>query len=806
MVFAFAACDIDDAAVIEKVELGAMEKSYVAEAAESTVDIQILSNGPFHIENVEGETTEWLTLSSNSGSGDQTITAYCDYNEEFKRMATLKICSDVDSRIDTIQIKQKGMIEAALKMENTSVIADGKGGVATATVSTNVPFEYMDVVTTYSDTTNAGWITDARIDGTTMSFTTEANTDPVVPRVASVDFSFTDGWGDKVAVLVNLVQRNSKEGLGRQISISEFKQGYATGKPVEEYVIIEGRVVSNRESGNAGENEQTTTSAIDYTGQERTVYLQTADGSEGLALICNTADDNVFSQYDLVQVLVQGATGVLHESPERCEIKGVTKAMVVSQIKGSKSDIPVKEKHLCDLTDKDIYTYVTLMDVEIPVRKGSLTPVNEGYALGTNAHRISKYPRLIRDINGDTSYLMTNTKCAYRSDGTRLPYGSGKISGVIVHERFSRFEWRDGADPLEMEDDPTLGFIGNYQIRHQSKEDVWGQMNDSVEDSFSGLLAEYRWWYPDMENEVCRPSYGENGWFTCTYQEKYTGSASKSYTQATYKQHMWGSGNYAYLGPTGNNASYYFGYNVGNKNGLGIVIDPAKEHYCTDNGLKNCLSYNPDGTLEWAGPYAEDPACGYGSLGWSAERAEEAAYINAINFNGSTSMRGKGNAYGGTFNGWASNFWWDSELQRGHAWMINFSAKGLSTSHLSLQISVLNTQQDWYSCRYWKAEYSTVSDSMDPKDDVNWHLLKEYTIPDVSVWANTLYSSIVAYKHINFDLPLELLDQENVYIRLMPTSDICSDGAEYANARYDDKTVNANHSSAIEYIAIRYNK
>ena len=31
-------------------------------------------------------------------------------------------------------------------------------------------------------------------------------------------------------------------------------------------------------------------------------------------------------------------------------------------------------------------------------------------------------------------------------------------------------------------------------------------------------------------------------------------------------------------------------------------------------------------------------------------------------------------------------------------------------------------------------------------------------------------------------------------------------GAEYANARYDDKTANANHSSAIEYIAIHYNK
>ena len=28
----------------------------------------------------------------------------------------------------------------------------------------------------------------------------------------------------------------------------------------------------------------------------------------------------------------------------------------------------------------------------VTVRKGAITPINEGYAIGTNAHRISKYP------------------------------------------------------------------------------------------------------------------------------------------------------------------------------------------------------------------------------------------------------------------------------------------------------------------------------------------------------------------------------------------------------------------------------
>ena len=39
---------------------------------------------------------------------------------------------------------------------------------------------------------------------------TVANPEPVRPRTASVSFSFTDGWGDSVAILVNFVQRNSE--------------------------------------------------------------------------------------------------------------------------------------------------------------------------------------------------------------------------------------------------------------------------------------------------------------------------------------------------------------------------------------------------------------------------------------------------------------------------------------------------------------------------------------------------------------------------------------------------------------------
>lgn len=809
-----AGCAYDDAEVIELVELGVnnASKEYVVEADQSSIEIEVFSNGPFHIERVD-ETTGWVSLSSEKGNGDQTILAECEFNDEFKRKAGIILCSDKDERRDTIYIKQKGLIEASLSMDNTSVIASGKGGDTDVKVKTNVPFEYMDVTVSYATEDSPEWITGVVInedpsggENCSMVFTTDANPDAVAPRTAAVRFSFTDGWGDNVSIQVNLTQRSSTEALGREITLKQFRDDYITGKEVTDYVIVEGIVVSNTPGGNAGENEQSTTSAIDYTGSKKTVYLESLDGSCGLALHTVTEDDNIFGQFDKVKILMAGTTGLMYENPDRYEVKNVTKAMVISQVKGSKADVPVKEKHMAELTDNDIYTYVKLKDVEIPIRKGAICPVNEGYTIATNAHRISKFPLLIRDINGNDMYMFTNTVCLYRNDGTRLPYGSGNISGVIVHERFSRFEWRDGADPMEMEDDPTLGYIGRYQIRHQVKEDVWGEMKDSVEDSFSALLTEYRFWNPDKENMVQRPTYGENGWLDHTYQPKYTGSDEKKYVQATYQQHMWGGGTYEYLGPIGNNASLLFGANFGNKNGIGCVLDLSKEHY--NETMKDLVSFNPDGTVEWCGPYATNTNAGYGAGGWPGNDAISTS-SPSINYNGSTSMRGKGNVYGSAFCSFASHYWWDDDTQRPYGWLINFSTKGISTSHLSMQISVMNTQQTFYSPRFWKAEWS-YQDEQDEAHDKDWHLIKEYTIPDVSVWANTLYSSIVGYKGMNFDLPLEILGHDNVYIRLVPTSDICSDGSDYANARLKDhssgKAENATHSSNLAYFAIRYNK
>lgn len=791
LVFGLAAisCSLDEAADIKLVELGTPLENNICfvEAAGGEYDVEVLSNGAYHVEFTEND---WLTLSALQGNGDGRIKLTATPNKEFKRMTSFVLCSDVDTRRDTVYVKQKGDIEASLSMDNTSLVLPGAGGQSTAAIRTNIPFSYLESSVAYNEFDNVDWLDLSKLSisgegaSQTISISSAPNTDPVSIRSASLYLSFVDGWGDKVALEILLMQKNSNEGLGVLKSFAEIRALYPNGGEVEEDYILEGVVVSNTEGGNAGENEQISASAIDYSGSQRTVYLQSLDGNYGFSLLTETQEDNIFKQFSKVQILLKGTEIYLFDQPVKYyQIKGIRKNMVASNERASDNEIVVKEKHFKDITDEDIFTYVRLKDVEFPVRKGSICPINEGYSTAGKSDRISKFPLLVRDINGDSFYMYTNTVCTYRNDGTRVPQGSGRIAGVIVHERFSRFEWKDGMDLLDMENDPELGNIGKYQIRHQTKGDIYDNMAMDFKDNFSELLVEYRYWNPDVEKGVQKPTYGDNGWFTHTYQQKYTGTESKDYTEEQYGQHMSAEVCFSYLGPIGL-AGSMFGSNTGNLNGLGIVLDSSKDRY--NQEMSEWVGEH-NGTMQWLAP--------------STSMADAEIPLRVANAGNGA---GKGWCSSDCYCAFRSLKWWDFDSNRGYAWMLNFSTKGIAKK-LSMQISVLNSSQKFYSPRYWRAEWSEV-DSMDPTMDAQWHTIDEYTVPDISQWTGTLFSSVVGYKAINFDLPEELLGKENVYIRLMPISVMCSSGGDYTDATITNDEEGDKHASSIDYIAIRYNK
>ena len=275
--FAFVSCSVDDSAKIPLVELGVRQNEYILEADGGEIDMEILSNGKYHIEYVSD--APWLTLASMDGNGDGQIRASVEMNEEFKRMVAIVLCSDVDERKDTVYIKQKGMLEARLEMSNTSVVLDGKGGESLTDITTNIPFEYMEVQTVYNGD-ETGWIESLTIEAAdensarrSLKIGVSANTDKTKVRMASVLMSYEDGWGEVSELLINLVQKNADELLGVVTPFYNIRYDYSTGTPVEDYIILEGVVVSNTENGNAGENEQSTTSSIDYDGSKKTVNM-----------------------------------------------------------------------------------------------------------------------------------------------------------------------------------------------------------------------------------------------------------------------------------------------------------------------------------------------------------------------------------------------------------------------------------------------------------------------------------------------------------------------------------------------------
>ena len=781
---------------IPLVKLGAGEKEFLLDETGGVLNIPVYSNGPYHLEMITTD-NDWLKLTLPSDlSSNGYIRAECDFNESFRRQVILSLCSDVDTRCDTVVIRQKGHKATVLSSLNRSLMTRGAGGEEAFEILTNIPSSQIESSITYTVEGESGsdWIKDFSIaekdaEKCEIKMVTEPNPSEEAPRTAQIRLRFTDGWGEKVSLLLNVIQRTSSETYGTVISMDELKYEVAeSGKRLDKYVIVEGIVVSSKEFRNAGENTQSSGVTIDYSCDQRTVYLESEDGSQGICLITTTVDENQLNLYDHVQVLLYDTMPVLNEDPFFLTISDVRYSMILSQRAGEAFDVPVKEKYIRDLTDDDIFTYVKLKDVEIPVRKGDLMPVNEGYTIAANGHRLSKYPRLLRDINGDDMYLYTNSTCRFRNDGDILPYGSGSISGVVVHERFPRFEWENRADILDMETNPKLGRIGTYQIRPQLKSDIWGNMKGNVEESFSKILTEYRYWNPDKAQGVCRPTYGHNGWFTHTYQAKYTGSASKDFTEEDFGQHFSTAISFEYLGPKGKSEKFYFGKHVGNENGLGIVLDPSKESWNPQMDALVDVITDPAHPI-WCGPNATDPSC-YITSG---------EYIS-INYHNAADNIGKGLVPPSCYVSFAADSWWDYERGKPYSWLLNFSTLGISASSLSLQLAQLNMSQSYYTPRFWKIEWSETDD----QNDYNWHEIAQYTVPDICVWSTPLDHSSPGAKQMNFALPLEMLNKENVYIRISPSSDLCSSGADYADTRLNMSEGNA-HTSTLTYIAVRYN-
>lgn len=547
-ILAATSCSLDDAQYLSRDELGTDRHEWVVNADLGRLEVKVYANRKGQVRVLEGES--WLNATTRSFDGDATLCLDYLYNEGFPRLGLVELRTD--TRCDTLTVKQEGSLSEELDFSETSVVVLNGNGDTAIPFAGNVTPDAIRCEVKYMDET--GWISSFKVTADALCLTTEDNPSATKSRKARLELSYEDGWKNVRRYSILVTQAPSTNVLGELLSFPQVREmATAGGTLITDDYCVEGYVVSRPESGNVGENALLAMNYIDYDAEAQTVYVESTDGRYGFRIRTASAQDNVFRPDTYVRILLGGATVSREENPERYSIYGITEEMVLEAKSGT---VPAKVKKMSELTDADVYTYVTLEDCEIPVRKGGLTPVNEGYTRLFGSDRVSKFPIVIRDKEGSSMYLYTNTTCPYRRDGRRLPYGKGSISGVVVHENYRSYV------DMDAEDEDLCGNIGRYQLRHMRYEDI--ALEDDIESSFSALLTEYRYLNLPGENpdHVWLPTYGDNGYFTHSYT---------SYVNASTHAHAWASSDFTYLGPCGNS----FKSNV---NGFGIILEDGTDY------------------------------------------------------------------------------------------------------------------------------------------------------------------------------------------------------------------------------------
>ena len=727
--------------IYEGYGLGAVTKEFTISSEESTLHIDVISNKEYTI----SCDADWLVVPSVAPEGREGFTVRAYANDGFPRKCQVKLSIDEASLNDYILIKQEGTVDPILAVESPFITLKGsESGAAEVPVSFNIPESEIEIQEVYVMGVES-WMGNLKIQDDKLVFDYSSN-DASSRRAAEIALAYVDGWGESYQTKVYVTQLNSTDSEGEDVDFVSLRSyALVSGYTVDQDYILEGRVVSNTANGNAGDNTQIDESTIDYSVSRKTVYLQSLDGKYGLSFETASEEDNRFAQGDRVRINLYGT--VLYKSivtdpvmdPEFYYLKNLKYVNVIEHENGTRSDFPVKEKTMASLTDDDIFTYVTLTDCEIPVRKGSLTPVNEAFTNATDTDMCAKFPILLRDIDGNSMYIYTNTTCGYRKDGSILPYGSGKMSGVIVHEHYTRFEFQD----TESTSESTYGNIGRYQIRHTSKEDF--AMAPTMQDaSFSNILCEWRYVIGQYMEKHDATDGDINAYISSSfkYANTYTDGRAGKLAYTLYKD-------YSYIGALGQ---------TGNISGLGVILP---------------------GGIDWMGA---------GYIGKNSQSAEK---VNA---------EGNGEVPAGAGSAWCTNITRFNNAEQ--SMNIVFSTKEINTTGMSIQVAMMN---DYYDTslipgpRYWHLEYSL--------DNSNWTRTDTFSVPDYQQLNIPQVWQTVGFKQMDFPLPAaELSDKENVYIRLIPDSQLQAGSKSKYLDPTSQVTKNGSYRTCWNYIGIRYNK
>ena len=781
VLFVLAACE-KKSEFIEEIEIGCDLPVAEVSSDAGSHSFQVIAGG--NVTASLPSDASWVRFSGSgsktmSFSGDMTIAMDYDANEGEERSAKINLVSG--HRKLVLELMQDGVQDRDFYFPQRNVLIGFEGAAHSIPFSYAVEEESIEYEVIYEQ--GRDWIEEpvAGVHDSLLMFAAKENLG-AERRAAVIRLSSVDKVGRPLEARLFVSQQTRSEVETIPVTLWDVREMSAQNNDMDaeskirKNYVLTARVVSDNAEGNGGANRNLSIITQDLTQSARTVYLQSlapdASGQYcGAQLQFESEVDNSCKRYDILEINLRGVKlehkGDGGKVPEHIVLSGAKAVNIVSSTLGSKDDLPVIERSIKDLTDLDIYTYVTLKDCEIPIRKGPYVPVDLRY---TNI--INKYPMPLRDADGSTMFLVTNTTAAWARDGEGLPQGGGDVSGIIVHERCDNMEW----DPVEAAASPLLsdyitdiGYIGRYQIRPLTKAEI-GITND-LEDAPSRIISEWRY-------------------FNRSFPQRYicnVDASGKIYP-------TWPAVSDPLTSPDVNGTIIYSNYPATPMNPcfdwshLGPMVDGRITDVPGGNGVTDA-----NGT----------------SIHW--HHHSNIAGIGVIYDNSGSAWLG-GNWFSGDHN--------NPKLQN-YYWQIDLSTEDYdaSAAPLSVQLGVHNGYgSDYGAPRYWTLAWSTDGsswnelngDSYDGEQYKMWIRTDSewtYTVPDVPKPETKRQWHLAGDKYISLNLPAaaDIWGKEHLYIRLYPAADKSGDDAAQA-VSYDGAGIRNSRRSCLNYVGIRCKK
>ena len=429
-------------------ELAVVSDEYLIGDGGDDCIIPVYANGQVHVSLLEGD-VEWARLDKDVLDGDGTFILEVDPNTGARRMVNVLLYLEEFDMRDTVCVRQEGK-KQTLTCSAPYVMVNGRESVVTELEisAKNVPTEEVTYEIEYAGH-GADWVSSVVVETSKVILTTEPNT-KYVSRRAKCSLFYVDGWGERIKSDIFITQSDNDGTVGSDILPVEVQaMASETGFTVLDDLVVEGVIISDCDSRNMELNPMLDYNVVDSLASMRTAYMQSLDGVNGFRIQFTDYQENTLHFGTKVKLNLYGCTVTKQTDPLRYTISGVGGANLVSAEEGHAPLAKIKK--ISQLTDQDIYTYVTLSDTEFPLKRGTYLDIREVSKSdwgGDYSQTIDGWATLLIDDEGSAIYAPINIRCAWRRTGNGLPQGKGNTSGIIVSHEMRR-----------------IGDVGRYQIR-----------------------------------------------------------------------------------------------------------------------------------------------------------------------------------------------------------------------------------------------------------------------------------------------------------------------------------------------------